>query len=511
MTESYVSARKDGGVYMEMAVGLIAANALNPRKRFDQESLDELVATVREHGIIEPVVVRGPRDDPEHPYQLIAGERRWRAAQLAGLETIPARILADVDDTTALRMMLIENTQRQDLDPIEEARGYRRLIDTGMRQRAVAEAVGKSEAWVSNRLRLLKLPESAQAYVESGALTAAHGVALASYEAFPKVAERAAEVAVVKGLTSKELEGGLHHEVDQQLFDAKLTRHIGYEYGEMAKECLARCPHGASRKGGSWGQFTVCLKPDCYDQKIAEHKRADEERTQAAFEAAKTAGAKLVKLGDLVYGSYENLAYQDAPPGCKGESCEQRIQALMGDQKQVAVCTDVKCWRRLRVADTKSKNKAIWTKSETRMDRIAAAMAGLTECVQREMAVIAVYALGGVRHEVLKRVWAERPALAGLPIEPPDYLTWRRCLARYAEVPAADLALGVVAALLYEEQANVNKTNYHGIHHDVTPWYLQEEAVTNLVASEVVASEDHDGDPDEGDAQYDDVADEGEE
>ena len=155
-------------------VDLIDRSPYQPRMRFGEQGLEELASSIRASGIIQPLVVRkrGAR------FELIAGERRWRAAQRAGLLRIPA-VVRDVPEEFALEMSLIENLQREDLNPIEEATAFDRLIkDFHLTQEQVAERTGKDRATVANALRLLKLEKPIQAYLEEGQLTAGHGRAL---------------------------------------------------------------------------------------------------------------------------------------------------------------------------------------------------------------------------------------------------------------------------------------------------------------------------------------------
>ena len=146
-----------------------------PRKSFDQEKLEELADSIRQHGLIQPLTVRKLSSGY---YQIIAGERRWRAARLAGLEEVPA-VVIEADDQKAMELAMIENLQREDLNPIEEAQGFRVLIDTyGMTQEQAAESVGKSRSTVANALRLLDLHFSIQRLVESGKISAGHARAI---------------------------------------------------------------------------------------------------------------------------------------------------------------------------------------------------------------------------------------------------------------------------------------------------------------------------------------------
>jgi len=148
-------------------------NARNPRRVFSATELDELTASLRERGIIQPIVVRSLRGVADG-YEIIAGERRWRAAQRAGLHEVPV-VVVEATDAEALQLAIIENVQRADLNPLEEAEGYRALMEEfGNSQEDIAKIVGKSRSYVANTLRLLKLSDAVKAYIQSGKLTAGH-------------------------------------------------------------------------------------------------------------------------------------------------------------------------------------------------------------------------------------------------------------------------------------------------------------------------------------------------
>ena len=156
-------------------IEFVARNPRNPRRTFDEAELQDLASSIRQHGIVQPVVVRTIADER---YEIIAGERRWRAAQLAGFTDIPV-IVRDVDDRTALEIAIVENVQRSDLNPLEEALGYDQLIaEHGYTQNDLGEIIGKSRSHVANSLRLLKLPEPVRDMLSSGTLSAGHARAL---------------------------------------------------------------------------------------------------------------------------------------------------------------------------------------------------------------------------------------------------------------------------------------------------------------------------------------------
>jgi ParB family transcriptional regulator, chromosome partitioning protein len=176
-------------------------NPRNPRRAFPNAELDELVASLRERGIIQPIVAR-PVPGAADVYEIIAGERRWRAAQRAGLHEVPV-VIIEATDAEALQLAIIENVQRADLNPLEEAEGYRALIEEfGNSQDEIAKVVGKSRSHVANTLRLLKLPETIKSYIHSGKLFAGHARMLIGQPD----AERLAEEIVARGLNVRQVE-----------------------------------------------------------------------------------------------------------------------------------------------------------------------------------------------------------------------------------------------------------------------------------------------------------------
>jgi ParB family transcriptional regulator, chromosome partitioning protein len=161
----------------EIDIDRILPNSQQPRKNFDEEALEELANSIRQHGVVQPIVVRSLDDGF---FQLIAGERRWRASQRAGLTRLPA-VIRQAGEHDTLEIALIENLQRQDLNPLEEAQAYEKLIvDFGMTQDEVAKRVGKNRATVANMLRLLKLPSEVQQWLRDNKLSTGHAKALLS-------------------------------------------------------------------------------------------------------------------------------------------------------------------------------------------------------------------------------------------------------------------------------------------------------------------------------------------
>ena len=191
-----------GAYFEEVPTGSITPNPRQPRRTFDEEALDELASSIREVGLLQPVVVR--KVMPGH-YELIMGERRWRASQRADLTLIPA-IIRETADTDLLRDALIENLHRQQLDPLEEAAAYQQLLDDfGATHEQLAQKIGRSRPHISNTLRLLNLPPAVQKRVAAGVLSAGHARALLSLDS-PEAQERLAHRIVAEGLSVRVVE-----------------------------------------------------------------------------------------------------------------------------------------------------------------------------------------------------------------------------------------------------------------------------------------------------------------
>ncbi|GAB3338776.1 MULTISPECIES: ParB/RepB/Spo0J family partition protein [Marilutibacter] len=204
-----------GDVLRTLPVDALTAGKYQPRKHWDEDKLDELAESIKAQGVIQPIVVREIAERGGKTYEIIAGERRWRASQRAGLAEIPV-VVREVDDRTVVAMALIENIQREDLNPLEEANALQRLIDEfDLTHAQTAEAVGRSRAAVSNLLRLLELPQEIRVLVETRALEMGHARALLTLT--PQAATALARQAAEQGWSVREVE----HRV-QQLASGKV-------------------------------------------------------------------------------------------------------------------------------------------------------------------------------------------------------------------------------------------------------------------------------------------------
>ena len=239
--ENSIDISVDDGQVIFVGISEVEPNKGQPRKFFDKEKIAELASSVAEHGLLQPIIVRknGQR------YQIISGERRWRASRMAGLKEIPV-IVRDIDDRTALEIGLIENLQREDLNAVEEARGYRQLIDEyGLTQEEIAKSVGKSRPAVANAMRILALPQEVLDLVLAGKLSSGHARAmLPLMETMPpeKLILLAKDV-VDKDITVRQIENmsrvrkapGPEKARKNGIYYAELEENISRQLGRKAK------------------------------------------------------------------------------------------------------------------------------------------------------------------------------------------------------------------------------------------------------------------------------------
>ncbi|EFL89695.1 ParB/RepB/Spo0J family partition protein [Ahrensia sp. R2A130] len=219
-----------------VAIEKIRANPNNPRRTFSESDLDDLSRSLKEHGLLQPLLVRHTSGDPDHDYELIAGERRWRASQRAGLHSVPI-VVRDVDDRQALELAIIENVQRADLNPVEEAQGYEQLMDDhSYTQNDLAQTIGKSRSHVANTLRLLKLTAPVRALLVEGALSAGHARALITLDNPEEIAQR-----IVKdGLSVRQVEQIVADANDSQPVSSATPKETNPRYDDANSRALER-------------------------------------------------------------------------------------------------------------------------------------------------------------------------------------------------------------------------------------------------------------------------------
>ncbi len=232
---------EDSRSTVTLKISELQPNRDQPRREFDEKSLAELADSISQHGILQPLLVRPFLDGG---YQIVAGERRYRAARMAGLTEVPV-VIRDLSDSETMQLALIENLQREDLTPVEEAKGYKQLMDNyGLKQEEVSRVVGKSRPAIANTLRLLDLPEDILKLISDGKLSAGHGRTLLAFKN-PAEMEKAARLASTEDISVRELERlakksnkALENADVQKIYEKKLSY-----YGEVElalKEHLGR-------------------------------------------------------------------------------------------------------------------------------------------------------------------------------------------------------------------------------------------------------------------------------
>lgn len=243
------NARADDGGAVELNINELEPNRGQPRKEFSEEAMRELADSIAQHGVLQPLLVRPLLSGG---YQIVAGERRWRASRMAGLTTVPA-LIRELTDSEVMQIALIENLQREDLKPLEEAQGYQALMEEfGFTQDEISKSVGKSRPAVTNALRLLNLPEAVRGMLARGDLSAGHARTLLSFKDEAAMLAAAKRV-VAEGLSVRELEKMAKKANAEKPETVRSTRRIRYyDEAELAlRDTLNRVVHvGGTKKKG---------------------------------------------------------------------------------------------------------------------------------------------------------------------------------------------------------------------------------------------------------------------
>lgn len=365
---------------------LLIPSPYNPRTKFDETKLAELSLSIREHGILEPILVRplpitGKRFQE---YEIVAGERRYRAALMAlsTRDSVPC-LIRDLDDTEARLIAVTENKQRSDLDALDEARGYQILKDGGLTQAEIAEKLGISAGEVSKSLALLDMSEEVQGLMRGGKLGVGQARIIQSkLGAWPLMALAFAQYVIQEACSVRYVEDCF--KANQKLPWKFLTelpqtagRHISYDT-PFKNEC-ATCPHGAFLKDSA-----LCMMPAEFDRKMAEHREAktlaeEVSRQKLLARMKPTLGGEGTKakalplLADLKWSEYERLF--TPPAGCS-EECACRGRAIDHSGKEVPICLDKGRYQKLQAAATKAKNKAIKTAAQAKKAKVIALTSG---------------------------------------------------------------------------------------------------------------------------------------
>ena len=341
--------------YRSLPVDSILVND-NIRKTFDEEQLNELAASLKEYGVLQPLVVRPLDGEWGTDYVLVAGERRLRAAKIAGLAEVPCRVV-NLTAKQAAEVQLLENLQRTDLNALEEANALQGLMEEhGYTQEALADKLGKSQSWVAGRVKLLDLPESVQRGITRGIVNPSAAEVLARYcKAAPEIIEK-----VVEGMKDKPIPvAKLRDEVDWRVAQKckPLDDRSSWDKPVFdASECLKNCPKAILlREFGSKDERPKCADPKCWDHK---NQAAKEDVFRQAILSV---GADAINLDSLDYnGKYTSLREWNLFDECSG--CEHRRKGIRrsysGETETLDVCLDPKCNERYRAAKQEAQQKA---------------------------------------------------------------------------------------------------------------------------------------------------------
>lgn len=388
VTEADYSARNNGGrkgSLEHLDIERIKASPLNPRKYFDDSALQELAESIRKQGLLQPIAVRihgKAMFDGAVIYEVIAGERRWRASKLAGLDSIPAFVFTDINDDELLELALIENLIRRDLDPIEEANGYRSLANLGYTQTQIAEKVNRSQPTIANRLRLLDLPEEVRKGVTNGEISPSAAEVLASMKDVPPAAVALiGKMAVEYRIPLAKLEKHeLDYRSDNAIRESKLAKDLTRAKFDWQKICSA-CPFKAKWVSSSWGGW--CLKPEHYKELQGpallaekEERRLEEERNA---EAARKAGVDIPDGGKVPPYNWNTMCeISNVPAGCTTD-CACRGIALdpYGTKKIKKVCTNKKRFQDLQQKEKAQKTLARRDRAQKDLDQACLALASI--------------------------------------------------------------------------------------------------------------------------------------
>jgi ParB/RepB/Spo0J family partition protein len=384
------------GELRDVPLSAIDPSPLNPRKTFDAAGLMDLAESLKRDGLLQPIILR---PEGKH-YVIVAGERRYRAAEIAGWATIPAIVQLPMDDAEHLRKALIENLQRADLNPIEIAHAYQQLHDDhGMTQGQIAELAGRgNQASVSNDLRLLELPPAVQERIERGELDRAKGVALASFKNFPQLAEQIAADAVRHHWTSKHLEGAdstlAAH--GREWEDRGLLTRLAGAHFDVAKTCAEACPFGAYRAPEKLSFSAVCLRPEHFAELEKDAREKRQQEAQQQREQVLASGREIIDLATLPSWAYQRISRP--VPGCSPETCAcwRTAQGRPDGPffQLVDVCLDPRRRHELEKADEATRGAAAAAKAAADLEQLYAHLDSLTEITSRELAELVYDQLG---------------------------------------------------------------------------------------------------------------------
>lgn len=453
-----------------VAIDAITPSPENPRKTFDEDEIVGLAASIEAHGLMQPLVVRRKDDG----YELIAGERRLRALRLLGRQTAPAIVQPDVDDRQALELALVENIQRVQLNPVEEARAIALMHDrVGLTAAQIAERLGKKVGYVERALAILALPDEVLAELNTGRLSPAQAGALATWSEHPKIVQLMAYHAITRKVSAATIEESALPFADQLYCDGLVTEVSHKAYRD---EVCQLCPLQAlvmERRDGYQDRFW-CLRPTHAAELDVEfeHKKArDQESARVEARAAhlevdpNERRAKAPDLSRLPYSTYETIGYRTMPPSCTAE-CPCRAVCRGSGEQLVEICLDTGRLRALKAGATRQKNRSAKTSKDGLLTDALIELDRMTAGDRRPLAILAQVVLERLGYDgrgVLDR--ALERYLPGVKLQPAyRWKTTTDDYDRLAELDPALLAQTLAGALVFSEvgqkESNLTVTRY---------------------------------------------------
>lgn len=351
----------------------------NVRKHFDEAKLKELADSIRENGIIEPLIVRAPDgsklglDLQNTTFELIAGERRLRAALLADSDRVPVRIM-HIDKKQAAKLQLLENVQREDLNAIEEAQAYKALLDEHeYTQEKLGSELGVSQAHIANRIRLLELPDEIQDNISREIISPSHGRVLAGYKNLPApVLKKAVEAIVEKRVPVAKTDDAIAcviGDIGKPLFDDYNNK------PEFKTEQCEECEYNVMGRRYSHDEteYPYCVKPSCWEKKQQEVKQAREQALADRVQKAAKKGGGVVDLKKFTWNQYEE--FQDYKIKylnlSECQNCEHKKVAKGYGDNLTEVCFQPSCFKKKQAAAAREKNKQTKNAFQVELERIA--------------------------------------------------------------------------------------------------------------------------------------------
>lgn len=340
----------------------IEPNPDNPRKNFDQEALEQLSQSIREVGILQPLVVVPISGTEPQKFRLVCGERRWRAAQLAGMESVPVVVEENLTQTQIAEIMLIENLQRKDLDPIEEARAYQTLLQGhGYTQEGLGEKLGVSQGHIANRLRLLELPDEVQENISREIISPSHGRVLAGFKKLPeRMLKKAAETIAEKGVSVAKTTKAVMKIIAEEgkpLFN-DYTRNNKPEF--KTSQC-EKCEYRVMGNRWDYGnEDPYCINPSCWGKKQQEVRRERELALADRVQKAAKNDQGVVELDKFQYDQYEEFSEYKIKDMDLSEcqECEHKKVAKRSYSDELTeACFQPSCFKKKQAVATREKNK----------------------------------------------------------------------------------------------------------------------------------------------------------